>query len=99
MFATFNRCEIQMTLAQARSVSGQGQQIDNVHVLLQAPNIVRQFKRIGCWAPTPDTIRAELKEYGTWDDTQLADDDANRERIVWIAGCNIAEEAFMKGRK
>ena len=34
---------------------------------------------------TPAQIRSELEEHGAWDETELADDDANRERILWIA--------------
>ena len=34
---------------------------------------------------TPDQIRMELWGHGAWDETELADDDANRERILWIA--------------
>lgn len=41
---------------------------------------------------TPDAIRDELKEYGAWDSDELADDEANWRRIIWIAACNIAEE-------
>ena len=41
--------------------------------------------------PTPDSIRAELKEHGAWDAEELLDDDANWLRLVWIAACNVAE--------
>lgn len=40
----------------------------------------------------PDDIREELREYGAWDEEELEDDDENRERILWIAACNIREE-------
>jgi hypothetical protein len=43
--------------------------------------------------PTPDKIRAELKEYGAWDAEELADDEANFARLVWLAAGNIQEEA------
>lgn len=49
------------------------------------------------WAPkltidvTPDDIRAELKEYGAWDAEELADDEANKERLVWLAAGSIQE--------
>ena len=43
-------------------------------------------------APTPDKIRAELAEYGAWDEPKLEDDAANWFRLVWIAACNIAED-------
>lgn len=42
--------------------------------------------------PTPDMIRAELADYGAWDAEELANDDANFARLIWIAACNVAEE-------
>lgn len=41
---------------------------------------------------TPDRLRSILKEYGAWDAEQLADDDANWHRALWIAACNCAED-------
>lgn len=41
---------------------------------------------------TPSAIRAELKKYGAWTDDELADDEMNRRRIIWVAACNIKEE-------
>lgn len=49
------------------------------------------------WTPrinidaSPEQIRAELKEYGAWDADELADDEANRQRIVWFAACDLHE--------
>jgi hypothetical protein len=37
-------------------------------------------------------IRDELKGYGAWDADELADDDANLRRIIWIGACIIREE-------
>lgn len=42
--------------------------------------------------PTPDKMRAELKEYGAWDEEELADDNQNWHRLVWCAANNIAED-------
>lgn len=42
---------------------------------------------------SPEALRAELREHGAWDDSELSDDAANWERVVWIAACNAAEEA------
>lgn len=42
-------------------------------------------------AVTPEALRAELREYGAWDAEQLADDDENWKRIIWIAAGNIRE--------
>jgi hypothetical protein len=41
---------------------------------------------------TPEKLAAELKEYGAWDDEELADDAVNWNRIVWLAAGNIKEE-------
>lgn len=41
---------------------------------------------------TPEALRAELDEYGAWDDDELSDDSANWRRIVWIAASNAKEE-------
>jgi hypothetical protein len=39
----------------------------------------------------PEALRKELREYGAWDDEQLADHDENLKRILWIAIWNIAD--------
>ena len=41
---------------------------------------------------SPDDIRADLKELGAWEPEELADDDANRERILFTACGAYAEE-------
>jgi hypothetical protein len=43
-------------------------------------------------APTADKIRDELREYGAWDAEELADDEQNWHRLVWIAASNISED-------
>lgn len=86
MFAYFERFEIQMTKAQALSASHPGPCDADVAELLRDRRITRQLDKIG-----PDKIRAELREYGAWDETELTDDSANRDRIVWCAAWNIAE--------
>lgn len=44
---------------------------------------------------TPEKLRAELKEYGAWDEGELADDAANWHRIIWIAAGRIQDEEFI----
>jgi hypothetical protein len=39
--------------------------------------------------PTPDSIRRELAEYGAWDDEELADDEQNWHRLLWIAAWDV----------
>ena len=41
---------------------------------------------------TPEALATELKEYGAWDAEELADDDANWQRLLWIAACNIQDD-------
>lgn len=91
MYATFNRFEIQMTRTQAESASHQGRCDEDVKILLEDPKIRRRLDKID-----PSLIAAELREYGAWDDTELQDRQANRERITWIAACNITEELAAK---
>lgn len=42
--------------------------------------------------PTPEKIRAELKEHGAWNTEELANDAKNWERLVWLAAWDIFEE-------
>jgi hypothetical protein len=92
MIAHFDRFEIKMTAAQARSASHQGQCDDDVERLTNHPEIRRQLDKIG-----PEKIAAELKEYGAWNAEELADHEQNRRRIAWIAAGNIVEELAARG--
>lgn len=83
-----------MTLDQAHSASHQGECDDDVEALVLVPKIARQLKKIA-----PDKIRAELRECGAWDKVELADDEQNMRRIVWIAAGNIVEEHREHARK
>ena len=87
MYAQFNRFVIKMTKAQAASASHQGQCDDDVLCLSKVPAIARQLAAID-----PEAIALELDEYGAWDAAELADNTANRQRILWIAACNILDE-------
>lgn len=86
MIASFDRFELRMTRAQAESASHQGRCDDDVAALVKHPRIRSQLDKIA-----PDLIRAELKECGAWDATELADDEQNRHRIVWLAAGNILD--------
>lgn len=87
MYATFERFQLQMTLAQANGASHQGQCAEGVKALCSLPHIKRQLRKI-----SDDDLASELKEYGAWDEEELQDRVANEERIVWIAAGNIVEE-------
>lgn len=42
---------------------------------------------------TPARLRAELKEYGAWNNEELQDDAMNWQRILWITAGNIKEDS------
>jgi hypothetical protein len=86
--AYFDLFTLNMTLPDALSASHQGRCDDDVVILAETGYIAEQLYNIG-----EDFIRAELRGYGAWDDTELADAALNRHRIVWIAACNIREES------
>ena len=87
MWTSFERLEIEMTLAQAESCSHPGDCEHDVRTLMEHPLIKRQRKRID-----PELIRQELSEYGVWEEEELADDDANWQRILWLGANDIVEE-------
>jgi len=80
------RIELEMTAEQAISVSHQGRCDEDVEYLMNVPAIKAQLDDI------PNELMAsELREYGAWNDEQLQDNDDNRARLVWIAGCDLDE--------
>ena len=80
--ALFNRFTIDMTLEQARGASHQGQCYEDVAALAQELNL----------SLDPEKVKAELREYGAWDAEELADEEQNLLRIVWIAASDIVQE-------
>jgi len=87
MFAMFNRFVLQMTRAQAESASHSESCDDDVMALSRAPKIARQLRALD-----PADVRAELAEYGAWDDAELSDHAQNLQRILWIAAGNISDD-------
>lgn len=83
-WASFNRFEFEMSDDAVQSCHHQGVCDDDV--AYWAGKIDRPA------SVTPEKLAAELKEYGAWDAEELADDEANWRRIVWIAAGNIQEE-------
>lgn len=86
--AQFDKFEINMSKEQAESISQGGKDaMPAVKELLKDPTVRKQLDAL-----SPDDIRSELENYGAWDDDELADDEANKQRILWIAGGNISED-------
>ena len=84
---SLGRIELQITLKQAQSCSHQGQCDDDVAALRKVPAIKRQLDKLD-----PKLVADCLREYGAWDDKELADHDQNLTRLLWCACCDIAEE-------
>lgn len=74
--------------------SGPGRKDDAVAYWAPKVFAIPQNRRV-----TAPMIRSELKEYGAWDTSELADDDENQRRIVWVAACNEAEERYAREGK
>lgn len=79
------RIEIHMTKEQAESVFHSGHCDADVAALI--PQLKEQLDNIH-----PLILAAELKEYGCWNDKELANHADNLERLVWIAGSDLAEQ-------
>lgn len=87
------RIELSMTLEQAQSASHQGQCDDDVLSLSHIPMIAVQLAALDS-----KLLASELKEYGAWDETQLADHDQNLQRILWLAAGDIDDKAVQSGK-
>ena len=81
------RIELQITLADARDGSHPGP-CDATIASLRKQFYIRAQLAYLC----PDDVRAELAEYGAWDDEELVDNDVNLSRLLWIVCGNIIEE-------
>ena len=81
MYVYFDRFELDIPLNHVMACTVPGQDASlAVSEALKESDIDDQLNAI-----SPDDIRAELAEYGAWDEFELADDQANRERLVWCA--------------
>lgn len=80
------RIELQIAMKDARAASHPGPCDADVDRLRGVPYLRRQLAKIA-----PSVLRGELREYGAWDDAELADHDANLSRLLWLACCDVAE--------
>ncbi len=79
--------ELAITLDDARSCSHSGPCDDDVRALSMVGYITEQLEGIN-----EETLREVLREYGAWDDEQLADHAQNLQRLLWGACNDIVEE-------
>lgn len=87
MIAYFNRFEFEMTMEQAEACSHPGPCDADVEDTTRDPFIRAQLDMLD-----PGALREELKEYGAWEDDELADHEQNKRRIVWLAAGNITDD-------
>lgn len=81
------KIELWMFKEQADSVHHTGPCDEDVDLLAHTSNLMCQMAALDA-----NVLREELSEYGCWDDDELKDNVANIQRLLWIAGCDIAEE-------
>lgn len=82
------RLNLEIKLEDAQSGSHQGRCDEDVAALRRVPYIAAQLEQ---WSE--DDVRAELSEYGAWDDEDLADHETNLDRMLWLACGSVVEEA------
>ena len=80
--------DLRLTKAQAERGSHSGACDAEIADLRSIPTIRRQLDALA-----PETLKEELAEYGTWDEQELADHQANLSRWLWIS-CNDIVEQF-----
>lgn len=80
------RIEFQLSLDDAHTGHHSGRCDDDIADLLKVPYIAKQLEQIPA-----ALLAAELKEYGAWDASELADHQANLARILWIACGDICD--------
>lgn len=80
--------ELAITLADARSGYHPGQCDVDITALRRVPYIAEQLASIDVAA-----LRSDLRQWGAWDDSELADHESNLDRLLWLACGNIVEDA------
>jgi hypothetical protein len=83
------RIELLIKLSDAENAYHSGSCDVDIANLLAVQYIADQINAIN-----PELIAADLKEYGAWDEIELADHDANKLRLLWIACGNIVDDQF-----
>ena len=87
MWTSFNRFELNITKAQVLATWHPGAMDDDIAALSKVPGIARQLKKLD-----PEQVRAELAEYGAWNEEELQDHAQNLQRVLWCGVCDIWEE-------
>lgn len=86
LIAQFNRFELKLTADAVDACSHSGDCEDDVRYYMAQPEIRAELNKIPA-----DKLAKELREYGAWDEEQLANHEDNLMRILWIAAGDIKE--------
>jgi len=87
------KLDLQLTLEDAESGHHQGECEDDVRALRRLPYVAEQLR---AW--DPEHVRDELRGYGAWEEDDLADEDLNEVRMLWLACGDIVENAREAGQ-
>lgn len=82
-----------MTLETARELSHAGDCTADVHEALDRAPFRAMVKKID-----PKELRTVLREWGAWGVQDLTDHRGNCARLLWIAACDIREEAAQRAK-
>lgn len=68
----------------------QGQCDDDIRYIRKHEKAIeRQLQKVD-----PSRLRDVLSEYGAWNDEELADHEANLDRLLWIACGDLADHGY-----
>lgn len=81
------RIELQLTQEHVDCGYHTGQCDEDIAFLRREPEIKAQLEKLD-----PELIRSELRECGAWDDDDLADHEANLDRLLWLACGDMHDE-------
>ena len=85
--------ELRINLRDARGASHTGACDEDVAALRQVPYIAEQLDKLDA-----AKVVAYLREFGAWDDEELAaNHQANLDRVLWLACGNVVEDEHADG--
>lgn len=85
--AQFNYFEIELPEDVVSLCYHQGPCDDDIDRCIELPEVKAELAKLD-----PAELVKELRDYGAWDDNELADHSQNLKRILWIAAGNIQDE-------
>jgi hypothetical protein len=86
-YSSLHGFTFELALEDARSAAHPGQCDADVKALSKVPYIAAQLDALD-----PAKVRAELRETGAWDESELSDHAENLQRLLWIVANDITEE-------